>query len=292
MQKMHKTILGYVPEASPLYEVHPFVRLYFLMVVSIFPMIIGAPEWNLALILVVLILMKYGRVSLSTLKLYVPISISMGTLILLSYTLLGGIHPEFHVVFRLFGFPIYYERIEAAVEVYTRILPMIFVMVLFLSTSRERDVLVAMRWARVPFTVTYMTAMALRAVGMVIEDFSIVRQAEKARGFDPHGKSLGYKLRQFVMYIIPLMALSLRRSEEFTKAIVARGYSFTGLKNVKRPDYVLSKYPFRTRDAVLILIITGFLIGILYLRYGLGMLTLEGSVTQRWLRQWLLGGAA
>ncbi len=292
MQKMHKTILGYVPEESPLYEVHPFVRLYFLMVVSIFPMIIGAPEWNLAIILVVLMLMKYGRVSLSTLKLYVPISISMGTLILLSYTFLGGIHPDFHVLFRVFGFPIYYERIEAAIEVYTRILPMIFVMVLFLSTSRERDVLVAMRWARIPFTITYMTAMALRAVGMVVEDFSIVRQAEKARGFDPHGKSLAYKLRQFVMYIIPLMALSLRRSEEFTKAIIARGYSFTGLKNVKRPDYVLTKYPFHARDALLIAVITLCLIGILYLRYGLGMLTLEGSLVRRWLRAWLMGGVA
>ncbi|HHS96721.1 MAG TPA: hypothetical protein ENK08_02305, partial [Chloroflexi bacterium] len=128
---MNKTILGYVPEESPIYSLHPFVRVYFLLVVSLWPMIISSPEWNFALIIVMLVLLEYSRVTLSTLKLYVPISVSMGVLILLSYTILGGRHPEFHEVFSLLGVPIYFERIVAAVEVYMRILPMIFVMVFF-----------------------------------------------------------------------------------------------------------------------------------------------------------------
>ncbi|HHE47449.1 MAG TPA: energy-coupling factor transporter transmembrane protein EcfT [Candidatus Acetothermia bacterium] len=288
---MNKTILGYVPEESPIYNLHPFVRVYFLMIVSLWPMIISSPEWNFALIVVVLILLEYSRVTLSTLKLYVPVSVSMGVLILLSYTILGGRHPEFYEVFNILGMPIYFERIVAAVEVYMRILPMIFVMVFFLSTSRERDILVAMRWARMPFTVTYLVAMSLRAVGMVIEDFSIVRQAEKARGYDPKGKSIPYKLRQFVMYIIPLMGLAIRRSEEFANALVARGYSFTGLRRVKRPDYVLTKYRFKALDGIIVIILTLALILLVFARYGLGMFTLEGSLTMKWLQQWLVGGA-
>ncbi|HEY90123.1 MAG TPA: energy-coupling factor transporter transmembrane protein EcfT [Thermoflexia bacterium] len=290
--KMNKTILGYVPEESPLYRIHPFVRVFFLLVVSLFPMLINAPEWNLAIIVLAIFLLKYSRVNLSTLKIYVPVSLSMGFLILLSHTVLGGIHPEFYVSFKLFGFPFYYERIVAAVDVYTRVLPMIFLTVLFLSTSRERDMLVAMRWAHVPFVVTYLVAMALRSVGMVIEDFSIVRQAEKARGFDPQGKSIAYKLRQFVMYIIPLFALALRRSDEFANAIVARGYSFTGLREVKRPDYILTQYRFRVRDGLLVAIISLSLVGVLIIRFGLGGLTLEGSLTLQWLELWLKGGAA
>ena len=46
---MNKTLLGYVPEQSPIYAVHPFVKLFFLLVVSLFPMFIASPEWNLAL---------------------------------------------------------------------------------------------------------------------------------------------------------------------------------------------------------------------------------------------------
>jgi energy-coupling factor transporter transmembrane protein EcfT len=292
MEKMNKTILGYVPEESPIYRVHPFVRLFFLLVVSLFPMFISAPEWNLLIIVVVIALLQYSRVNLSTLKVYVPISLSMGVLILLTHTVLGGRHPEFYVAFRLFGFPFYYERIVAAMEVYARILPMIFVMVLFLSTSRERDILVAMRWARIPFVVTYLVAMALRAVGMVIEDFGIVRQAERARGYDPKGKSIPYKLRQFVMYIIPLFALALRRADEFANAIVARGYSFTGLREVERADYVLEHYKFRSLDALLVGLITLILIIILVLRFGFGLLTLEDSFIVQLLESWLKGGGA
>ncbi len=292
MEKMNKTILGYVPEESPLYRVHPFVRVFFLLVVSLFPMFISAPEWNLALIVVILVLLRYAKVNLSTLKIYVPVSLSMGVLIFLTHTVLGGRHPEFYVAFRLFGFPFYYERIVAAVDVYARILPMIAVMVFFLSTSRERDILVAMRWARIPFVVTYLVAMALRSVGMVIEDFFIVRQAEKARGYDPKGKSIGYKLRQFVMYIIPLFALALRRADEFANAIVARGYSFTGLRDVERADYVLHQYEFRRLDGVLVALIGLLLVALLVMRYGFGLLTLEGSLTVKLLESWLKGGAA
>lgn len=291
MEKMNKTILGYVPEESPLYRIHPFVRLLFLLIVSLFPMFISAPEWNFSLILLVLAIMIYSRVNLKTLKVYIPLSISMGVLILMTHTVLGGRHPEFFVAFRIFGFPFYYERIVAAVDVYARILPMIFVMVLFLSTSRERDILVAFRWAKIPFVVTYLGAMALRAVGMVIEDFSVVRQAEKARGFDPQGKSLRYKMRQFVMYIIPLFALALRRSDEFANAIVARGYSFTGLRGVERADYILHQYKFRTRDVVLTGVILLSLLGLLVARYGFGALSLDNSLTVRFL-DWLLKGGA
>ena len=232
---MNKTLLGYVPEQSPIYAVHPFVKLFFLLVVSLFPMFIASPEWNLALMLFILGLMWLSRVDMRVLRIYVPMVISMGSVIFLSYTVLGGVHPEFGLAARIAGVNIYWERIRDASVVYARILPMIFTMVFFLSTSRERDVIVAMRSVRIPFVVTYVFAMALRAAGMVLEDFQIVRQAEQARGFDTAGKSIPYRIRKYVMYMIPLFALSLRRSEEFANALLARGYAFTGeASRVKR----------------------------------------------------------
>ena len=190
---MNKTLLGYVPEHSPIYAIHPFVKLFFMLVVSLFPMFIAPPEWNLALMLALLGLMAASRVDMRTLRIYVPMVISMGSVIFLSYVILGGTHPEFHLLTRVLGINVYWERIRDALIVYCRILPMIFTMVFFLSTSRERDVIVAMRSVRVPFVITYVFAMALRSAGMVLEDFQIVRQAEQARGFDSAGKSLPYQ---------------------------------------------------------------------------------------------------
>ena len=175
---------------------------------------------------------------------------------------------------------IYWERIRDAIVVYFRIIPMIFTMVFFLSTSRERDIIVSMRSVRIPFVATYITAMALRAAGMVLEDFQIVRQAEQARGFDSVGKSLAYKIRQYVMYMVPLFALSLRRSEEFTNALVARGYAFTGeASKVKRADYILTHYSYKYYDFIFIVAIGLSFVALLVLRFGYGYF----SVEQSWL---------
>jgi len=285
---MNKTILGYVPVESPIYAIHPFVKLFFLLVVSLFPLFISAPEWNIALVIILLLLMWFSRVDMRTLRIYVPIAISMGTVILISYTLLGGVHPEFELLAQVAGVRIYWERLRDAVVVYFRILPMIFTMVFFLSTSRERDMIVAMRSIRVPFVVTYVFAMALRAAGMVLEDFSIVRQAEQARGFDTRGKSLPYKIRKYVMYMIPLFALSLRRSEEFTNALIARGFAFTGeASRVKRADFILTHYPLKPLDMALTLLIALSFIVLLVMRYGFGSFALEDSLLIAWLRSLL-----
>ena len=285
---MNKTLLGYIPVESPIYAVHPFVKLFFLLVVSLFPLFISAPEWNFALIVIILVLLVISRVDLRTLRIYIPVAISMGSIILISYTVLGGVHPEFELITRFLGVNLYWERVRDAIVVYFRILPMITTMVFFLTTSRERDVIVAMRSIRVPFLVTYIFAMSLRAAGMVLEDFQIVRQAEMARGFDTTGKSIAYKIRKYVMYMIPLFALSLRRSEEFTNALVARGYAFTGeAAKIKRADYILTHYSFKTYDLVLTLIIAIAFIGLLILRYGMNFFSLENSWLIQALRQTL-----
>jgi energy-coupling factor transport system permease protein len=281
---MNKTLLGYVPDESPIYAIHPFVKLFFLLVVSLFPLFISAPEWNFVLIVVLILLMWYSRVNMRTLRIYIPVMISMGTIILLSYTVFGGTQPQYQLLFRVIGVNIYWERLRDAIVVYTRILPMIFTMVFFLTTSRERDVIVAMRSIRIPFVITYVAAMALRSAGMVLEDFGIVRQAEQARGFDTTGKSLPYKIRKYIQYMIPLFALSLRRSEEFTNALVARGYAFTGeMARIKRADYILTHYRFTALDWFLSIVIGLLFVAILVLRYIFGYFSLEGSVFIQWL---------
>lgn len=283
---MKKTLLGYVPVESPIHAIHPFIKLFFLLIVSLFPLFVVAPEWNLALMFSILLLTWISRVNMKTLRIYIPVAISMGSIIFLSYTVLGGTHPEFTVVARLFTVNIYWERIRDAIIVYARVLPMITTMVFFLTTSRERDVIVAMRTIRVPFVVTYVFAMSLRAAGMVLEDFQIVRQAEQARGFDTVGKSLAYKIRKYIMYMIPLFALSLRRSEEFTNALVARGYTFLEkASKVKRADYVLTHYSFKTHDMAFTALIASMFVAVLVLRYGFNYFGMEDSILIRALHQ-------
>ncbi len=103
-----------------------------MLIVSLFPLFISAPEWNFALMLFLLFLLGYSRVSLNTIKIYIPVAISMGSIILISYTILGGTHPDYHLLSRLGPVNIYWERVRDALVIYFRILPMILTMVFFL----------------------------------------------------------------------------------------------------------------------------------------------------------------
>src|SRR5450756_1321564 len=98
---MNKTLLGYVPDRSPIYAIHPFVKLFFLLVVSLFPLFIAAPEWNFGLIIFVLLLMWYSRINMGIMRIYVPVAISMASIIFLAYVILGGYHPEYAQIGRL-----------------------------------------------------------------------------------------------------------------------------------------------------------------------------------------------
>lgn len=282
---MKKTLLGYIPEESPIYQLHPLTRVAFLLIVSIYPMLIEAPEWNLALTIIMLGLLVYAKVRMDTIKNYVPIFGSMFFIILISYTLFGGYDPAYIPIAHLGSLTIYYQPVRWAIVTYMRLIPMIFVVIFFFSTSRERDMIVAMRTCKVPFTITYLVGMGLRSVGMVMEDFLIVREAEKARGFDTKGKSLLYKLKQFIMYIVPLFGLALRRSEEFSNALTARAYTFRGLlKQQKRADYVLTHYHLAFTDYAIMFILILALILLVIARYHYGLMSVESSAINLLLR--------
>jgi energy-coupling factor transporter transmembrane protein EcfT len=84
--------------------------------------------------------------------------------------------------------------------------------------------------------------------------------------------------------MVPLFALSLRRSEEFTNALVARGYAFTGqASKVKRADYILTHYSFKNYDLGFTILVGLLFVALLFFRYGSDIFSIEAS----WIINWL-----
>jgi energy-coupling factor transport system permease protein len=76
----------------------------------------------------------------------------------------------------------------------------------------------------------------------------------------------------------------LRRSEEFTNALVARGYAFTGeASRIKRADYVLTHYSFKYYDAIFTAIISIAFIVLLIMRFKYNYFAIEQSTLLNWL---------
>jgi energy-coupling factor transporter transmembrane protein EcfT len=244
-----KTLLGIVPVSSPFYGFHPVARLAMLAFFSVAPLFIDVPEINLALILVMFGLLRWGRVRLGNLRKYTPLVVTVAVFMFTVAFLAPG-NTATLSPFRVAGLTFYFEPMWWAFVSYVRLMAMLLGAILYFSTNRERDVLVALRSIRVPFPVSYTTGLSLRSAGMFMQDFATIREAEQARALDLEALSLAEKVKLYTMYTVPLFAVALRRADEISTALFARGYTLSGRPSSggKRSDYIRDRYRMRVAD--------------------------------------------
>jgi energy-coupling factor transporter transmembrane protein EcfT len=98
--------------------------------------------------------------------------------------------------------------------------------------------------------------------------------------------SLRDRAKLYAMYMIPLFTLAIRRTDEISNALYARGYTPSGKmeKGGKRSDYILTLYPIHQIDKFLITAMTVIFILVAILNVFFGVF----DITQAPLRQYLI----
>ncbi len=261
-KKMWKTLVGHVPISSPFYQFHPVTRLYLFVFLGVVPLFIFVPEINFLLVLVSMALMLWGRADLRGLRIYAPMVVTVAIFMFTVVILAPGKDPTYTPL-HMSLITIYYQPVFFTFAAYWRLMAMLSGTILYFSTNRERDMLVALRAVRLPFVASYVIGLSIRAAGMFMEDFRTIREAEQARGLDTKAMRISDQVKLYVMYLVPLFSIALRRAEEISNALFARGYTVTG--RVKgggqRRDYIRSLYAIRTRDVIAIVILISLFVG-------------------------------
>jgi len=283
--RMRRTLLGVVPVTSPLYALHPLTRLHTLVFLGVVSLFIDIPEINIALVALILLYLRWARVDLSGLRIYLPLTVTVAIFMFTVSIAFPNRDPSFHT-FRFAGITFYAESLYWTFASYWRLMAMLFGTIQYFSTNREREALVAIRSMRIPFAITYFMSLSLRAAGMFMEDMRIIREAERARGLDETSLSLRDRAKLYAMYMIPLFTIAIRRTDEISNALFARGYTISGKieGGGERSDYIHTKYAFRKRDAVLVGVMDTLFCGVAAARIFFGVF----NVTQSPLRHYLL----
>ena len=282
-ENMRKTVLGYVPIQSPIYDLHPVTRIIIYLAMSFVPLLIQMPEVNLLLLIATLCMFKFSRIDLRQLKVYVPMMILVACFITFSYTVFPTkLSTEAPII--VFGLRFYGFSIMWGVMVYIRIITLLLASIFFFSTNRERDILVGLRCLHVPFAVSYFLGLTLRSAGMFLEDYGIVKEAEKARGLDMDHEKFLTKVSHFPMYMIPLFTLAIRRSEDISIGLYAKGTEIKGTyKGMKRPDYLRTKFKRTNLDYLVSIIFLGIFVGTIFLKITINAFALKNSILNSWL---------
>ena len=270
-RKMRRTLLGVVPVFSPLYSLHPVTRLFTLLFLGVISLFILIPEINFLLIVFILLYLRWAKVDISGLRIYLPLTVTVAIFMFSVSIAFPSIKPEYHP-FIFLGITFYYESLFFTFASYVRLMAMLFGTIQYFSTNRERDTLVGIRSLRAPFVVTYFFSLALRSSGMFLEDMRTIREAERARGLDETSMSLRDRAKLYAMYMIPLFTLAIRRTDEISNALFARGYTPSGKieGGGVRSDYILTRYKINLIDKILIglMVIIFIIIGIMQIAFG------------------------
>ncbi len=283
--KKRKTLLGFVPIVSPLYQFHPVTRLILFIFLGVIPLFIFVPEINFVLLLVNLVLMRWGRVDLKQLRIYLPIIFTVAIFMFTVVILAPGEDPSYTPL-AVGSLTIYYQPVFFTFGAYWRLIAMLFGTILYFSTNRERDILVALRTMRLPFIASYVIGLSIRSAGMFLEDFRTIREAEQARGLDTKAMRFSDQVKLYMMYLIPLFSIALRRADEISNALFARGYTITGRVRGggRRPDYIRDQYELNPKDRIAITIMAVIFIGTAIAQITLGVFSLTNSPLNIYLR--------
>ena len=283
-RKMRRTLLGTVPVDSPLYRLHPVTRFFTLLFFGMLPLFILVPEINLILIIIIFLMLVWAKVDISGLKIYLPLTVTVAIFMFSVSTIFPGAKPYYHS-FTFLGITFYLEVFFFTFASYCRLMAMLFGTIQYFSTNRERDTLVGIRTLRAPFAVTYFFSLALRSAGMFLEDMRTIREAERARGLDETSMALRDRAKLYAMYMIPLFTLAIRRTDEISNALFARGYTPSGRieGGGKRSDYILTLYPIHNIDYILIALMGTIFIVVAVLQLGFNVFAMENSPLYQYL---------
>lgn len=284
--KSRKTLLGYVPMVSPFYEYHPATRLILFIFLGVIPLFIFVPEVNIFLLFVNLILLRWGKVDIKRLRMYMPIIFTVAIFMFTVVILAPGKDPSYTPL-EVLGTTIYYQPVFFTFAAYWRLIAMLFGTILYFSTNRERDLLVGLRALRLPFVASYVVGLSIRASGMFMEDFRTIREAEQARGLDTKAMRFRDQVRLYMMYLIPLFSIALRRANEISNALFARGYTLTGRTSTGEPrqDFIRSTYSYSRKDYIAIAVMAIIFVGVGVSQIAFGVFALEHSPLNIYLRQ-------
>ncbi len=87
------------------------------------------------------------------------------------------------------------------------------------------DIMKPLKWIKFPVhQISMIIGIALRFIPTILQELNKIMNAQASRGVDFKNKNILKKTKSLISLIIPIINISIVRSEDLTNAMVARGY--------------------------------------------------------------------
>ncbi len=116
------------------------------------------------------------------------------------------------------------EGLAAGLAAALRINSFILAGAVFLSTTRNEDLIQALLRLRVPYPVCFAFSTALRLAPTFVGTGWAVRQAQKARGFDPDTGSILERFSKNIPMLVPTFLSTIRMTGNLAMSLESKGF--------------------------------------------------------------------
>ncbi|MCS6768915.1 MAG: energy-coupling factor transporter transmembrane protein EcfT [Candidatus Caldarchaeum sp.] len=262
-----KGLILYTPRNSFFNKVHPAVKLYIVIIFSVAALL--TPTHSLALVnlALIIIVVAIARVPVKALRLYTFV---IGWMLFVSFIFYSFFTPvrSGPVLLTIGPLVVGLHNLMAWLLVALKFLAVSYVTALLLVTTKHRDLAIGLRSWGMPYVVSFTLAAILRNLAVVSVDLFTIIDAQSSRGLNFRKGNPIARLAKFVRVGIPLIYVSLKRTEEMSNAMASRGFKPRGKKT---SYYVI---PMRARDYFVLGLFT--LHFVLMLAASVGLLDVSG----------------
>ncbi len=126
---------------------------------------------------------------------------------------------------------------------------MIFATIALVVTSRDTELLGALRQLHMPSSLIFFLSTVFRSLDLALSDYETIRQAQLARAINARPRTIIRRIRDFGSLAVPMVATMIRRSSEIGDALLLRGYT---LGRPSADFYETSSWRFRDWSIVTI----------------------------------------
>jgi energy-coupling factor transport system permease protein len=258
-----ETFLVYEPKDGFLYRLHPLTKVAIMFFFSIICFVLTLKANTILFAFVVFTLLLSG---LSLRKILLSLK---GIYFFLLLAILGNLFAvPGQQIFSIFGVSATYEGLYEGLTVAIRFVNLLMISLMVSLTTSHTELSEVMEKILQPLKyfhvnvaeIAFIASLSIRAVALIMKEVVELRKLYQARGIIKSRMSFKERLLAAYYILIPLLLLTMRRSEEVAFALYLRGY------NPRRKRITLEKRKFGFSDLIFALlavavITLGFVLG-------------------------------
>ncbi|MEA4812320.1 MAG: energy-coupling factor transporter transmembrane component T [Anaerolineaceae bacterium] len=244
------------------------VLFFIVMVVLVF--FFNNPFYNLGLLAVLVAVMLWGKLPLSgfwgMMKPMLPVFIII--LVFTLFTKPYGLPQKYseQVLFHLLPgnkMPATFGSLMLGINFLLRIMMMIAITYIFISSTPIDDILLLMNQLKAPYSLSILITTAITFIPTMNHKKDLIYQAQRSRGATINQKGIFGQLQSFVPIMVPLITNSILMANNLAIAMTNRGYGASSQMTM------MKDLRFSGKDKVLLALTIFLFIAALILRFGL-----------------------